>query len=108
MHKLASEFLELYKAGNSLQEIAALYNISRERIRQIISTHFDYNPRNRTSRMSLYYKKRAMKNFNPQHKGSLECIICKWKVYTPNVGEEFHICSKCRKLHLKVSKHINQ
>lgn len=95
MHKLAPKFLELYKSSKSLQEIADLYNISRERVRQIISTHPDYNPRDRTTRMALYYEKAEVLKF--EGKGVWECLVCHCKAPIPGLGKEFGVCSICRK-----------
>lgn len=101
MHKFAFEFLELYKAGSSLEEISTLYNLSRERVRQIIRTHPEYIPRNRSERMALYYQKTKSLALE-QAKGTLECLNCHEKIPLSKLGKEYIVCAKCRKVLGKV------
>lgn len=96
MHKLADLFLELYKAGNSLQEIADLYNISRERVRQILKTHPDYVARKKNETMILFCEKKGI----PRKIHALpltKCIVCNGTVSTTHEGIKREHCARCWK-----------
>lgn len=93
--KSADGFLKLYKAGYCLQEIATLHGVTRQYVGQVIKTHLDYIPRDRSKAMLLFHDKWGSPRYTLKSQPLTKCTICNGNVSTCHDGSKREICSKC-------------